>query len=92
MEIFDSHTHINSHEFDNDIPDVIERAKALDVTKMLVIGYDDDSRKKLQEIIQEDDRNKDPEQEPVTIGIISPFRGQVELIKKHFHNCILIHY
>lgn len=53
MEIFDSHTHINSHEFDNDIPDVIERAKALDVTKMLVIGYDDDSRKKLQEIIQE---------------------------------------
>ena len=53
MEIFDSHTHINSHEFDNDIPDVIERAKALDVTEMLVIGYDDDSRKKLQEIIQE---------------------------------------
>ena len=52
MEIFDSHTHINSHEFDNDIPDVIERAKALDVTEMLVIGYDDDSRKKLQEIIQ----------------------------------------
>ena len=37
---------------------------------------------RLQEIIQEDDRNKDPEHEPVTIGIISPFRGQVELIKK----------
>ena len=53
MEIFDSHTHINSHEFDNDISDIIERAKTLDVTKMLVIWYDDDSRKKLQEIIQE---------------------------------------
>ena len=37
---------------------------------------------RLQEIIQEDDRNKDTEHEPVTIGIISPFRGQVELIKK----------
>ncbi len=36
---------------------------------------------KLQEIIQEDERKKD-NQEPVTIGIISPFRGQVELINK----------
>ena len=36
---------------------------------------------RLQEIIQEDDRRKD-EHEPVTVGIISPFRGQVELIKK----------
>ena len=37
---------------------------------------------KLQEIIQEDERIKDENHEPVTIGIISPFRGQVELIKK----------
>ncbi len=38
--------------------------------------------KKLHEIILEDDKNKKPEDEPVSIGIISPFRGQVELIKK----------
>ncbi len=37
---------------------------------------------RLQEIIQEDDAIKIPEHKPVTIGIISPFRGQVELIKK----------
>ncbi len=37
---------------------------------------------RLQEIIQEDDRNKKENHEPVSIGIISPFRGQVELIKK----------
>ncbi len=37
---------------------------------------------KLQEIIQEDDRIKDENHIPVTVGIISPFRGQVELIKK----------
>ena len=37
---------------------------------------------KLQEIIQEDERIKDDNHEPVSIGIISPFRGQVELIKK----------
>ena len=37
---------------------------------------------KLQEILQEDDRIKEEDHEPVTVGIISPFRGQVELIKK----------
>ncbi len=38
---------------------------------------------KLQEIIQEDEqRSIKEDHEPVSIGIISPFRGQVELIKK----------
>lgn len=36
--------------------------------------------KKLHEIILEDD--KSDSDEPVSIGVISPFRGQVELIKK----------
>jgi len=37
---------------------------------------------RLQEIIQDDERNNDENHVPVTVGIISPFRGQVELIKK----------
>ncbi len=37
---------------------------------------------RLQEILNEDDNINDENHEPVTIGIISPFRGQVELIKK----------
>ncbi len=37
---------------------------------------------RLQEIIQDDERNNKEDHEPVTVGIISPFRGQVELIKK----------
>ena len=36
--------------------------------------------KKVQDIIYENEKNKD--EKPVSIGIISPFRGQVELIKK----------
>lgn len=40
MEIFDSHTHINGREFKDDLPDVIVRAKALDVTSMLLVSYD----------------------------------------------------
>lgn len=38
--------------------------------------------KKVHEIILEDDKNKSNDKEPVSIGIISPFRGQVDLIKK----------
>ena len=37
---------------------------------------------RLQEILQEDERNTEENREPVSVGIISPFRGQVELIKK----------
>lgn len=37
---------------------------------------------RLQEIIQDDERNTSQDYEPVSVGIISPFRGQVELIKK----------
>ncbi len=36
--------------------------------------------KKVQDIIYENEKN--PDLEPISIGIISPFRGQVELIKK----------
>ena len=37
---------------------------------------------RLQEIINEDERTRKDGQEPVSVGIISPFRGQVELLKK----------
>ncbi|MDD3238144.1 MAG: AAA domain-containing protein [Candidatus Gastranaerophilales bacterium] len=38
--------------------------------------------KRVHEIILEDKKNIEAGNEPTTIGIISPFRGQVELIKK----------
>lgn len=53
MEIFDSHTHINSAEFSNDRADVVARAKALDVTAMLVIGYDEPSALELEKLLQQ---------------------------------------
>ena len=37
---------------------------------------------RLQEIINEDERTRKDGQEPISVGIISPFRGQVELLKK----------
>lgn len=52
MQIFDSHTHINSAEFENDREDVIERAKALGVEAMLVIGYDEPSTIELGKLLE----------------------------------------
>ncbi|KRL37682.1 TatD family deoxyribonuclease [Liquorilactobacillus uvarum DSM 19971] len=40
MKIFDSHTHINAPQFKGEVAEVLQRAQALDVVKMLVIGYD----------------------------------------------------
>lgn len=52
MNIFDSHTHINSKEFANDLPDVVWRARALDVNMMLVLAYDQESADKLMELLE----------------------------------------
>lgn len=38
--IFDSHTHLNAEQFNDDIPETIKRAKELGVTKMAVVGFD----------------------------------------------------
>lgn len=38
--IFDSHTHLNAEQFNDDIPETIERAKELGVTKIAVVGFD----------------------------------------------------
>lgn len=38
--IFDSHTHLNAEQFAQEIPEVIQRAEALGVTEMAVVGFD----------------------------------------------------
>ncbi|MCB5952077.1 TatD family hydrolase [Enterococcus sp. BWT-B8] len=38
--IFDSHTHLNAEQFNEDIPETIERAQELGVTEMAVVGFD----------------------------------------------------
>ena len=38
--IFDSHTHLNVEQFNDDIPEAIDRANELGVTKMAVVGFD----------------------------------------------------
>lgn len=38
--IFDSHTHLNAEQFNEEIPETIARAKELGVTEMAVVGFD----------------------------------------------------
>lgn len=38
--IFDSHTHLNAAQFNEDIPETIARANELGVTEMAVVGFD----------------------------------------------------
>jgi TatD DNase family protein len=38
--IFDSHTHLNAEQFNEDIPETIQRAAELGVTEMAVVGFD----------------------------------------------------
>ncbi|KRL01799.1 TatD family hydrolase [Liquorilactobacillus capillatus] len=52
MKIFDSHTHINAPQFEGETAEVVQRAQALDVTKMLVLAYDKPSMQKLTELIK----------------------------------------
>lgn len=39
--IFDTHTHLNAEQFNEDIPETIARAQELGVSKMAVVGFDE---------------------------------------------------
>lgn len=41
--IFDTHVHLNDKKYEDDLPEVIKRAKAAGVSKMLVVGYDEET-------------------------------------------------
>ncbi|MCQ2556735.1 TatD family hydrolase [Ligilactobacillus equi] len=55
MQIFDSHTHINAWQFAQDIPDVIERALAMEVKQMLIVAYDQESAQRMLPLIEKYD-------------------------------------
>lgn len=51
--IFDSHTHLNAEQFNEDIPETVEKAKELGVTKMAVVGFDHETIEKSLELNQQ---------------------------------------
>lgn len=51
--IFDSHTHLNAIQFNEDIPETMARAKELGVSRMAVVGFDTASIDKSLALSQE---------------------------------------
>ena len=51
--IFDTHTHLNAEQFNEDIPETIARAKELGVTEMAVVGFDQPTVEKSLALSQE---------------------------------------
>lgn len=53
MDLFDSHTHLNSREFAGEVDATLARARAAGVRRMMVVGYDLPSSRKAVEVARE---------------------------------------
>lgn len=49
--LFDTHTHLNAYQFNDDLDEVINRAKENGVTNMVVVGFDRPTIEKAMELI-----------------------------------------
>ncbi|MDP1421095.1 TatD family hydrolase [Peribacillus simplex] len=50
--LFDTHVHVNAEQFNEDLEDVIERAKEAGVNNMVVVGFDRPTIKRAMELIE----------------------------------------
>ena len=48
--LFDTHAHLNVRQFEDDVDEVIARAQAHDVSKMAIVGFDDETIAKALEL------------------------------------------
>lgn len=53
--LFDTHTHINANEFQEDVEEVIQRALDAGLEKMVVVGFDRPTITKAMELIEQYD-------------------------------------
>ncbi|WP_141434169.1 TatD family hydrolase [Bacillus sp. 03113] len=51
--LFDTHVHLNAEQFEEDLKDVIERAKATGIENMVVVGFDRPTINRAMELIEE---------------------------------------
>lgn len=55
MMLFDTHAHLNTEQFDTDLEEVIARAKAEKVERIVVVGFDKPTITRAMELIEEYD-------------------------------------
>ncbi|HZG72818.1 MAG TPA: TatD family hydrolase [Chondromyces sp.] len=53
--LFDTHVHLNADQFEDDLDQVIERAKEAGVDQMVVVGFDRPTIKKAMELVEQHD-------------------------------------
>ncbi|WP_071393081.1 TatD family hydrolase [Bacillus tuaregi] len=53
--LFDTHVHLNAEQFEEDLIEVIERARQTGVERMLVVGFDRPTIEKAMELVEEYD-------------------------------------
>lgn len=53
--LFDTHTHLNAVQFDEDVPETVQKAAEHDVTRMAVVGFDTETIDKSLALSQEYD-------------------------------------
>lgn len=53
MMLFDTHAHLNAEQFDTDLEEVIARAKAEKVERIVVVGFDKPTITRAMELIEE---------------------------------------
>ena len=53
--LFDTHTHLNVEQFSEDQKEVIERAQAAGVSKMVVVGFDRETIVHAMKLVEEYD-------------------------------------
>lgn len=50
--LFDTHVHLNADQFEDDVDEVIQRAKDTGVEKMIVVGFDEKTIKKAMKLVE----------------------------------------
>lgn len=53
--LFDTHVHLNANHFEEDLDEVIERAKLADVSQMVVVGFNRETINKAIELVEQYD-------------------------------------
>jgi TatD DNase family protein len=53
--LFDTHTHLNAEQFEEDYKEVIERAREAGVSRMVVVGFDQPTIKRAMRLIEQYD-------------------------------------
>lgn len=53
--LFDTHVHLNAEQYDEDLAEVIKRAREAGVEKMVVVGFDRPTIERAMELIEQYD-------------------------------------